>query len=350
MAFDLSTLPAPVQLAFKMTAPSLWSTVVFGAIACGVKNPNDLADLAFHLHHPELSGRSIKSDEKALIAEWNSYYAHIKKALSGAKAPKPMPSAPPSGGGETVQTYTQEDLVDAAIANLKLTQHLTTGAEANLRTLFKAMLKDLSHNVSIAGRPMPPNQLSEWFKVTKLSYKVLNIGALFASWSIMPSMICLATAMSAVSVVLMVIGFGFALNKAMDAVYRCYGCYGQAYFIVAWAHGGPVPTQSQEVLNNTKHPMYGKAPSRARMDEAWRTGQQVARQGVQLAVAEVAAKNGVSRTDAEQVLKMFMRLQRKTALAKTVMKDIARATRSGDQQVANAVSYQAKSNAWSYPN
>ena len=85
MAFDLSNLPAPVQLAFQASAPSLWSTVVFGAIACGVRNANDLADLAFHLHHPELSGRAIRPSETGLIAEWRSYHSHISKALSSGK-------------------------------------------------------------------------------------------------------------------------------------------------------------------------------------------------------------------------------------------------------------------------
>lgn len=82
MAFDLAKLPAPVQLAFRTSAPSFWNAVVFGAIACGVRDPKVLADLAFHLHHPELSGQSIRPDQSDLISEWKSYYHVIRKALS----------------------------------------------------------------------------------------------------------------------------------------------------------------------------------------------------------------------------------------------------------------------------
>lgn len=121
MSFDISKLPLPVQLVFRVTGPSLWPTVAFGAMACGVKDPSLLTDIAFHLNHPELGGRTLKSNEKALVAEWRSYYRAIKKMLEGT--PSAPPPAKPSGGGSTNKCYTPEGLVEAAIANIRKTEN-----------------------------------------------------------------------------------------------------------------------------------------------------------------------------------------------------------------------------------
>ncbi len=346
MSFDLSKFPAPVQYAFKITAPSLWPTVTFGAIACGVKDPIVLADLAFHLHHPELSGRSLKSSEKGLIAEWKAYYRIIKKALTGS--PSGLPPAKPAGGGSTSKGVTVEGLVDAAIADLKKTEHLSPHKEEMLRKLFVKVLREKGMRPGMAATGWPPNKFVEWFNYTRLIYKGLG-GILTIYGPSMATLFLTGIVMSAISVVLMIIGFGFALNKAMDTTYRCYGCYGQAYFLVAWAHGDPVPTKSKEILRLAQTPIYGRPPKRELMDSSWRTGQLLARKGVMKAVKRIAAESGISFNDAERVLKMLMRLESKDDLNKLMLNEIARQTKPRDPQVANAISSQAKSNMWRYP-
>ena len=345
MSFDLSDFPSPIQFIFKSTAPSLWPTVTLCAIACGVKDPNVLADLAFHLHHPELSGRSLKSSEKSLIAEWRSYYRAVTRALYGTNPA--LPPAKPSGGPAN-KCYTEEGLIDAAIADLKRTEHLTPRQEASLRILSKKLLKDRVMSSGLVAQGWPPNKLLEWFNITRLIYRGMS-GILTLSGTTIPALVVAGAVLTVLNVVLMIIGFGFALNKAMDTGYRCYACYGQAYYFVAWAYGGNVPEKSQTILDNTDHTLYGHPPKRELMDSSWRAGQVLARRGIVKAVHGIAQKSGTNYRDAERALKMIMRLESRTDLARIAMRSIAAKTKSSDPQMANAISSQAASGMLSYP-
>lgn len=78
MAFHPEHLPETVYWAYKL-GPSLWIFVVVVALDAKITNIDALTNIAFYLHHPELSGgRALRKHEKKLIAEWKSYRTKIK--------------------------------------------------------------------------------------------------------------------------------------------------------------------------------------------------------------------------------------------------------------------------------
>ncbi len=48
------------------------------ALDAKITNIDALTNIAFFLHHPELSGRPLRKDETKLIAEWMSFRTKIK--------------------------------------------------------------------------------------------------------------------------------------------------------------------------------------------------------------------------------------------------------------------------------
>lgn len=73
MAF-VHHLPAQAEAAYlrayREKDPSQWLYIVKLCVAAGITDPNKLADIPFHLAHPELYGRAIQAHEEKLKAEW----------------------------------------------------------------------------------------------------------------------------------------------------------------------------------------------------------------------------------------------------------------------------------------
>lgn len=63
-----------------------WSLAVPLLIATGVRDVNRLTNIVFHARHPELRGRSIRRDEKALAREWLAVRDQVVRPLLGTQA------------------------------------------------------------------------------------------------------------------------------------------------------------------------------------------------------------------------------------------------------------------------
>lgn len=56
---------------------------VVEAHGAGVTDENELTDLVFFVHHPEMNGRKIKAHETALADEWRDVRDVVRTALDG---------------------------------------------------------------------------------------------------------------------------------------------------------------------------------------------------------------------------------------------------------------------------
>ena len=94
--FQLKRLPPKAQSLFGQGSGS-WRAAVAEAIGAGIRDPNDLADLVFFMHHPERMaagiGRLIDQKEPNFVklrAEWNQHrniVTGILKVPSTTKTP-----------------------------------------------------------------------------------------------------------------------------------------------------------------------------------------------------------------------------------------------------------------------
>jgi hypothetical protein len=75
--FDEKTLPPAVSELFKL-GPLAWVLVVQEAIHGGNRNASFLADIAYHLHHPERKGKPIQPHERADVEEWLAFRELIR--------------------------------------------------------------------------------------------------------------------------------------------------------------------------------------------------------------------------------------------------------------------------------
>lgn len=87
MAFNPESLPSKVYEAYKL-GPAMWPLVVERAIEAKITNVNRVTDIMFYLHHPELKGRSLRSDETGLTNEWKGFREMIRRRVEeAARAP-----------------------------------------------------------------------------------------------------------------------------------------------------------------------------------------------------------------------------------------------------------------------
>ncbi len=86
MTFNPKKLPPTVYDAYKMGV-SGWMLAVQRAIELGITDINKLTDMVFFVHHPELNGRPLKSDETKLISEWRDFRSLVKPIVVGSKTP-----------------------------------------------------------------------------------------------------------------------------------------------------------------------------------------------------------------------------------------------------------------------
>lgn len=80
MAFHPEQLPITVYEIYKC-GPVAWILTVQSAVQVKITNIDTLTNIAFYLHHPELSGRRLRKDETKLIAEWKAYRTKIKPLI-----------------------------------------------------------------------------------------------------------------------------------------------------------------------------------------------------------------------------------------------------------------------------
>lgn len=80
MTFNPKQLPPTVYDIYKL-GPIGWIFVVQTAIQLKITNINELTNIAFHLHHPELKGRSLQIGETQLIGQWKGFRALIKPLI-----------------------------------------------------------------------------------------------------------------------------------------------------------------------------------------------------------------------------------------------------------------------------
>lgn len=94
MGFRLSRLPPAVQATFKK-GPSAWREATLQAIGLGSSDPNQLADIAFFIRHPERvnasgEGKAIDPKESGFVkvrAEWELYLTIVSKMLNPSIKP-----------------------------------------------------------------------------------------------------------------------------------------------------------------------------------------------------------------------------------------------------------------------
>jgi hypothetical protein len=68
-----------------LTDPTDWAHVVWLCIEEGTRDADFLADIPFHLHHPELGGRSLGPHEHTLITQWRTWRWIVGKMLPEEK-------------------------------------------------------------------------------------------------------------------------------------------------------------------------------------------------------------------------------------------------------------------------
>uniref|UniRef100_I2Q590 Phosphatidylserine/phosphatidylglycerophosphate/ cardiolipin synthase n=1 Tax=Desulfovibrio sp. U5L TaxID=596152 RepID=I2Q590_9BACT len=105
--FRVDRLPQKAQTQFAKTDSAAWRDAVDAAIAAGVKNPNDLADLIFFMQHRDRVDRQVgKPIDKAdpnffkLRAEWNLYHTIASRRLTPSTSCSVFLPARPSGDYE----------------------------------------------------------------------------------------------------------------------------------------------------------------------------------------------------------------------------------------------------------
>jgi hypothetical protein len=73
----------------------LWDTAVQIAIGTGITDANQLTNMLFYLHHPDLRGKLIEPDQRDLAREWIEIRNRwVKPALDDHKAAQTAPAAP----------------------------------------------------------------------------------------------------------------------------------------------------------------------------------------------------------------------------------------------------------------
>jgi hypothetical protein len=96
MAFNPKSLPSKVYEAYKLGIGA-WPLVLQRAIEAGIKSSSSLADIIYHLNHPDRVGYPIKADETDLINEWKAWRVNAKAQLLGQvkhQAPDEYRTAP----------------------------------------------------------------------------------------------------------------------------------------------------------------------------------------------------------------------------------------------------------------
>jgi hypothetical protein len=105
MSFDPKTLPPTVYEIYQKGS-AYWMFTVLTAIQLKITDINLLTNIAFFMHYPELYGRAIRSDEKKLIADWQSFRARIKPLLDDVKNSSDSSNTASGGGwGSSMYQY-----------------------------------------------------------------------------------------------------------------------------------------------------------------------------------------------------------------------------------------------------
>jgi D-alanyl-D-alanine carboxypeptidase len=98
----LALFPLPAAVLDALSR-GLWSVALEGAMVAGFRDVTQLTNIVFYFRHPEVIGRKIRSDERALAAEWISVRDQIVRPALQRAAPAPahssQPSAAPSVSG-----------------------------------------------------------------------------------------------------------------------------------------------------------------------------------------------------------------------------------------------------------
>lgn len=81
MSFSPNKLPNTVKKAYEL-GPLAWVHVIRTAINVGMRDLDELADIAFYLHYPDLKGRPLKVGETELVEQWVSLRSLIKPILN----------------------------------------------------------------------------------------------------------------------------------------------------------------------------------------------------------------------------------------------------------------------------
>jgi len=100
----LERLPVQVRSALR---DGYGAVAVRLLVTTGVRDENRLTNLVFHGRHPELAGRSIRRDERALAAEWLTIRDQLVRPLLRSHAgPAAAPGAPPTPPGARPRLFT----------------------------------------------------------------------------------------------------------------------------------------------------------------------------------------------------------------------------------------------------
>jgi hypothetical protein len=91
---DEASLAERVQAALRQ---GFWAVAIRMMIAAGERDENKLTNLVFQARHPELRGRKLRPDEKALTADWMAVRNQIVRPLLPAGRGGPRPAVLSSG-------------------------------------------------------------------------------------------------------------------------------------------------------------------------------------------------------------------------------------------------------------
>lgn len=82
MAFSPKKLSPTIYDLYKKGVGH-WVLTVNSAIAVGYRDLDLLTNIVFYLHYPDLKGRPLKAEEKALINSWQAFRTIVKAMLKG---------------------------------------------------------------------------------------------------------------------------------------------------------------------------------------------------------------------------------------------------------------------------
>jgi hypothetical protein len=304
--FSPNTLPGPVKEAFQFGALA-WTLAVQRAIELGINDSNRLADIAFHMHHPERGGRPLSAGETKLIEQWKSFRNLIEPMIKFRPKPGTKPAAAPG-----TATQTREDELAAARAQLeqmRLSGKITNAEAHWADAAAMKVIGGLDQGVSYAGALLEFAEIAVGLDLAAGS--ATTAGATGAGFAF--------GVMNLAAPFLMFGGFMVALSDAMDTDLRIYRAVAMAYATTGWAFG---ETQSsspmlRKRLSDPGSRIYGKPRSTGELDLNWSSAWLKVQVDLEMRVKRMGTPN------AGKYMRMLMKSHGKINLAKGTMLHIA---------------------------
>lgn len=271
--------------------------------ACGAKTRNALRDFQISVCAFRNPDSRVDPAGKTITALNDPASEGIWGKMSIPPQPQEPKSCTDPSLDDPVMLRSRDEIIDAAIAEIEKNRKLSPFDRQNLRRLLAEVWegqKPQDKYIPVSG--IPANQAVKVIKNLKLAADVSRVlflaGSGFFSGSVIATV---GAAWSGLCVLLMPVGFAFALNHALTAHRRVYAAVAQAYWLAHWVHGGKSYGSSAAFFTGPRTPH-----DMQQMSIAWTDAQSRIRAAMSLTVQELATKAGVSPEEAKVGLKVLM--------------------------------------------